>query len=197
MGGSACPPSPPPPPQLLRPCVNNTSLISHAPTHQLQMQKMQIILLPLSGHAHLAEPGCLCTKQALGAVQANSWRTGQLCPKFDLCSHISILYLEVHWVRGYNIGCQILGGSACPPSPPPPPPQLLRPCVNNTSLISHAPTHQLHIATLTSFMSSSKIYASHLTRVPHPLVTHSNTHQFHELLKDVDMPPISHVCPAP
>ena len=28
---------------------------------------MQIILLPLSGHAHLAEPGCLCTKQALGA----------------------------------------------------------------------------------------------------------------------------------
>ena len=25
------------------------------------------ILLPLGGHAHLAEPGCLCTKQALGA----------------------------------------------------------------------------------------------------------------------------------
>ena len=24
-------------------------------------------LLPLGGHAHLAEPGCLCTKQALGA----------------------------------------------------------------------------------------------------------------------------------
>ncbi len=29
-------------------------------THQ-----MQILLLPLGGHAHLAEPGCLCTKQAL------------------------------------------------------------------------------------------------------------------------------------
>ena len=27
--------------------------------------KMQILLLPQSGHAHLAEPGCLCTKQAL------------------------------------------------------------------------------------------------------------------------------------
>ncbi len=26
---------------------------------------MQILLLPLGGHAHLAEPGCLCTKQAL------------------------------------------------------------------------------------------------------------------------------------
>ncbi len=27
--------------------------------------KLQILLLPLGGHAHLAEPGCLCTKQAL------------------------------------------------------------------------------------------------------------------------------------
>ena len=30
------------------------------------MQRMHI-LLPLSGHAHLAEPGCLCTEQELGA----------------------------------------------------------------------------------------------------------------------------------
>ena len=29
--------------------------------------QMQIILLPLDGHAHLAEPDCLCIKQALGA----------------------------------------------------------------------------------------------------------------------------------
>ncbi len=31
--------------------------------------QLQIILLPLTGHAHLAEPGCLCTKHALWAVQ--------------------------------------------------------------------------------------------------------------------------------
>ena len=42
------------------------------PTHTyihtyIHNNAMQIILLPLSGHAHLAEPGCLCTKQALGA----------------------------------------------------------------------------------------------------------------------------------
>ena len=42
-------------------------------THKMQNAKMQILLLPLSGHAHLAEPGCLCTKQALEPVLANSW----------------------------------------------------------------------------------------------------------------------------
>ena len=54
----------------------------HTYTHTLHtyihtyIQKNMQILLPLGGHTHLAEPGCLCTKQALGAVQANSWRTG-------------------------------------------------------------------------------------------------------------------------
>ena len=41
----------------------------------MQMQ-MQIILLPLSGHAHLAEPGCLCTKQALGACASKLLENG-------------------------------------------------------------------------------------------------------------------------
>ncbi len=36
----------------------------HTYTHTYT-KKMQIFLLPLGGHAHLAEPGCLCTKQAL------------------------------------------------------------------------------------------------------------------------------------
>ena len=52
--------------------INTYILYIHTCKH---IKKMQI-LLPLGGHAHLAEPGCLCTKQALGAVQANSWRTG-------------------------------------------------------------------------------------------------------------------------
>ena len=39
-------------------------------------KKMQIILLPLSGHAHLAEPGCLCTKQALGACASKLLENG-------------------------------------------------------------------------------------------------------------------------
>ncbi len=39
-------------------------------THMHARTQMQILLLPLGGHAHLAEPGCLCTKQALWAVQA-------------------------------------------------------------------------------------------------------------------------------
>ena len=38
--------------------------------------QMQIILLPLSGHAHLAEPGCLCTKQALGACASKLLENG-------------------------------------------------------------------------------------------------------------------------
>ncbi len=37
---------------------------------------MQILLLPLGGHTHLAEPGCLCTKQALWAVQAKLLEPG-------------------------------------------------------------------------------------------------------------------------
>ena len=37
--------------------------------------KMQI-LLPLGGHAHLAEPGCLCTKQALGACASKLLENG-------------------------------------------------------------------------------------------------------------------------
>ena len=47
----------------------------NAQLEQLQMQ-MQIILLPLSGHAHLAEPGCLCTKQALGACASKLLENG-------------------------------------------------------------------------------------------------------------------------
>ena len=39
------------------------------------MQKMQI-LLPLGGHAHLAEPGYLCTKQALGACASKLLENG-------------------------------------------------------------------------------------------------------------------------
>ena len=38
--------------------------------------QMQIILLPLSGHTHLAEPGCLCTKQALGACASKLLENG-------------------------------------------------------------------------------------------------------------------------
>ena len=34
------------------------------------------ILLPLGGHAHLAEPGCLCTKQALGACASKLLENG-------------------------------------------------------------------------------------------------------------------------
>ena len=34
------------------------------------------ILLPLGGHAHLAEPGCLCTKQALGACASKLMENG-------------------------------------------------------------------------------------------------------------------------
>ncbi len=34
------------------------------------MHPMQILLLPLGDHVHLAEPGRLCTKQALWAAQA-------------------------------------------------------------------------------------------------------------------------------
>ena len=39
-------------------------------THAMQ------ILLPLGGHAHLAEPGCLCTKQALGACASKLLENG-------------------------------------------------------------------------------------------------------------------------
>ena len=49
LGCVLLPPSPPPPP----------------PTHTHTHTKMQIVLLPYNGHAHLAKPGCLCTKQAL------------------------------------------------------------------------------------------------------------------------------------
>ncbi len=41
---------------------------------------MQILLLPLGGHAHLAEPGCLCTmsraSKAPGAGLGTRMRTG-------------------------------------------------------------------------------------------------------------------------
>ncbi len=47
----------------------------HTYTHTCKC-KMQILLLPLGGHAHLAEPGCLCTKQALWAVQAKLLEPG-------------------------------------------------------------------------------------------------------------------------
>ena len=40
------------------------------------MQNAMQILLPLSGHAHLAEPGCLCTKQALGACASKLLEPG-------------------------------------------------------------------------------------------------------------------------
>ena len=33
--------------------------------YALMQMQMQIVLLPYNGHAHLAKPGCLCTKQAL------------------------------------------------------------------------------------------------------------------------------------
>ena len=55
--------SPPPPPP------------TYVHTHTKKC-KMQIILLPLSGHAHLAEPGCLCTKQALGACASKLLENG-------------------------------------------------------------------------------------------------------------------------
>ena len=40
-------------------------------------QYIHYILLPLSGHAHLAEPGCLCTKEALGACASKLLENGQ------------------------------------------------------------------------------------------------------------------------
>ncbi len=50
--------------------VNHVQTAMHSPvyththTYTYTMQ-MQILLLSLGGHAHLAEPGCLNTKQAL------------------------------------------------------------------------------------------------------------------------------------
>ena len=44
----------------------------HIIIHTCKMQ----ILLPLGGHAHLAEPGCLCTKQALGACASKLLENG-------------------------------------------------------------------------------------------------------------------------
>ena len=52
----------------------HTYIHTHIYIH-IYMQ-MQIILLPLSGHAHLAEPGCLCTKQALGASASKLLENG-------------------------------------------------------------------------------------------------------------------------
>ena len=49
---------------------------AHTHTHTQNAMQMQIILLPLSGHAHLAEPGCLCTKQALGACASKLLENG-------------------------------------------------------------------------------------------------------------------------
>ena len=45
-------------------------------THTCTCKPKQTILLPLSGHAHLAEPGCLCTKQALGACASKLLENG-------------------------------------------------------------------------------------------------------------------------
>ena len=47
----------------------------HAYIHTYMQKKLQI-LLPLGGHAHLAEPGCLCTKQALGACASKLLENG-------------------------------------------------------------------------------------------------------------------------
>ena len=38
--------------------------------------QIQIILLSLSGHAHLVESECLCTKQALGACASKLLENG-------------------------------------------------------------------------------------------------------------------------
>ena len=50
------------------------SMYIHTYIHA-KKKKMQI-LLPLGGHAHLAEPGCLCTKQALGACASKLLENG-------------------------------------------------------------------------------------------------------------------------
>ena len=56
--------------------MSTYSPFPHLPnTHTMQII-LQIILLPLSGHAHLAEPGCLCTKQALGACASKLLENG-------------------------------------------------------------------------------------------------------------------------
>ncbi len=41
----------------------------------IHTHKKKILLLPVMGHMHLAEPGCLCTKQALRAGLRTRRRT--------------------------------------------------------------------------------------------------------------------------
>ena len=57
-------------------CMHTYTYIHTYYTYIHAYMQMQIILLPLSGHAHLAEPGCLCTKQALGACASKLLENG-------------------------------------------------------------------------------------------------------------------------
>ncbi len=60
-------------------------------THACKFANLQIFLLPLGGHAHLTEPGCLYTKQALWAVQAKLLEPG--------CTHTctyTYMYIHMH-----------------------------------------------------------------------------------------------------
>ena len=51
---------------------------SQLPLKMQKKKKNMQILLPLGGHAHLAEPGYLCTKQALGACASKLLENGLL-----------------------------------------------------------------------------------------------------------------------
>ena len=54
----------------------HTYIYTYIHTYIHTCKSNAIILLPLSGHAHLAEPGYLCTKQALGACASKLLENG-------------------------------------------------------------------------------------------------------------------------
>ncbi len=87
-------------------------------THTHTHTQMQILLLLLGGHARLAEPGCLCTKQgtvsraskAPGAGLGTRRRTGLSSQQVVWAPEVPLGTIAVPWEKALNLHpskCQV------------------------------------------------------------------------------------------
>ncbi len=64
----------------------HTHTHTHACTHTHTQMQLPILLPLQTGHTHLAEPGCLCIKQALWPCKQSSWSQARTRRRINLSS---------------------------------------------------------------------------------------------------------------
>ncbi len=105
----------------MSPCINLSKLYTHTHTYTRKCKckcKMQIFLLPLGGHVHLAEPGCLCTlsrhcepcKQSSWSRARNSQENRPFLTASGVGTQSPTWTIAVSWEKALNLHpskCQV------------------------------------------------------------------------------------------